>query len=142
MAGIQARRIPITGTAITTTGEPATATAFTSRSEFTRTASGYQEMCGCCLRASSMKIGRKSNLEISASPQQVVDSASPQTNIEVKPQRDLPSWVYFLLFLFGVWNIIGLGTGYWNPYRLLDDYGWIEHDHETPVWIKGEWLAG
>jgi len=142
VASIPARRIPITGTATTTTGEPATATEFTNRTEFTRTASGYQELCGCCLRASPMKIGRKCNPNTSASPQQGVDLASPQTNTEVKPQRDLPSWVYFLLVLVGVWGIIGAETGYWNLYRLLDDYGWIEHDHETPVWIKGEWLAG
>ena len=32
-------------------------------------------------------------------------------------------------------------TSSWNPYRLLDDSGWIEHDHDTPVWIKGKWLA-
>ena len=38
--------------------------------------------------------------------------------------------------------MIGLETGQWNTYRLIDDHGWIEHDQDTPVWIKGEWLAG
>lgn len=68
-------------------------------------------------------------------------TASPLKNIGVKPERDLPSWAYCLLFLFGVWALIGLETGEWNTYRVLDDLGWIEHDHDTPVWIKGEWLA-
>ena len=54
-------------------------------------------------------------------------TASPLKNIEVKPQRDIPSWAYFLLILFAVWSIIGLETGQWNTYSLLDDSGWISH---------------
>jgi hypothetical protein len=89
-----------------------------------------------------MKIGRKSNQNTSASPQLAVDSTSPPTNIEVKPQRDLPSWVYFLLFLFAVWSIIGLETGYWNTYSLLDDSGWISHQVETVISARSDWLPG
>jgi hypothetical protein len=27
-------------------------------------------------------------------------------------------------------------------YEALDDHGWIPHDHDTPVWIQGDWLVG
>jgi len=30
---------------------------------------------------------------------------------------------------------------YWG-YGSLNENGWIEHAHDTPVWIKGEWLVG
>lgn len=30
---------------------------------------------------------------------------------------------------------------YWG-YGWLNEIGWIEHDYDTPVWIKGEWLVG
>lgn len=52
------------------------------------------------------------------------------------------SWWWVLVLLACIWCLIGLETGQWNTYSLLDDSGWIEHNHETPVWIKGEWLAG
>lgn len=29
-----------------------------------------------------------------------------------------------------------------NSYSDLDSSGWIPHDHDTPVWIQGDWLAG
>ena len=29
-----------------------------------------------------------------------------------------------------------------NGYQDLDNSGWITHDHDTPVWIQGEWLVG
>jgi hypothetical protein len=39
--------------------------------------------------------------------------------------------------------IVGI-VAYWGylGYGWLDGEGWIEHNHDTPVWIKGEWLAG
>ena len=42
---------------------------------------------------------------------------------------------------FSIWIMSANLTGQWNVYRLVDEHGWIEHDHDTPVWIKGEWLA-
>jgi len=69
--------------------------------------------------------------------------ASPEKSaVDKRPERDLPSWAYLLIALAGIWIIVSLETSDWNTYRVLDDYGWIEHDHDTPVWIKGEWLAG
>ena len=38
------------------------------------------------------------------------------------------------LFIIGV-------IAYWG-YGWLDGNAWIERDHDTPVWIKGEWLVG
>ncbi len=29
-----------------------------------------------------------------------------------------------------------------NSYSDLDSSGWIPHDHDTPVWIQGDWLVG
>jgi hypothetical protein len=26
--------------------------------------------------------------------------------------------------------------------RAIDNSGWIEHSHDTPIWIGGEWLTG
>jgi hypothetical protein len=34
------------------------------------------------------------------------------------------------------------GYGAYSGYGWLDSAGWIEHSHDTPVWIKGEWLVG
>ncbi len=39
----------------------------------------------------------------------------------------------FLLFVVG-WLAYG-------AYGLLDESGWIQHSHDTPVWIEGEWLT-
>lgn len=61
---------------------------------------------------------------------------------EPKVNDDKFSWWWVLVLLACIWCLIGLETGQWNTYRLIDDYGWIEHDQDTPVWIKGEWLAG
>ena len=56
-------------------------------------------------------------------------------------RHDLPSWAYFLLLVFSAWSLSGLMTGQWNIHRLLDNSGWIKHNLDTPVWIKGEWLG-
>ena len=37
-------------------------------------------------------------------------------------------------------GIYTLGTWLWNGG--LDKTGWISHDHDTPVWIQGNWMAG
>jgi hypothetical protein len=58
--------------------------------------------------------------------------------VDKRPKRDFPTWGYLLLILACLW----LRTGRWNTYRLLDSYGWIEHSHDTPIWIGGEWLTG
>lgn len=59
-----------------------------------------------------------------------------------KPQHQgqLPFWIALPLLLFCIWAIVSLETGVWNTYRLADYYGWIEHDHDTPVWIQGDWM--
>lgn len=33
-------------------------------------------------------------------------------------------------------------TGYLALYQALDRAGWISHDHDTPVWIEGNWMSG
>ena len=59
-----------------------------------------------------------------------------------KPQHQgqLPFWIALPLLLFCIWAIVSLETGVWNTYRLADYYGWIEHDHDTPVWVQGDWM--
>lgn len=43
-----------------------------------------------------------------------------------------------LMLILGNLAYAGFGWGYgW-----LDEQGWIEHSHYTPVWIEGEWLMG
>jgi hypothetical protein len=29
-----------------------------------------------------------------------------------------------------------------NGYQSLDNSGWIVHNHDTPVWIEGDWMVG
>lgn len=38
--------------------------------------------------------------------------------------------------------LIVLGFLAYGAYGWLDETGWIEHSHDTPVWIEGEWLTG
>jgi hypothetical protein len=40
----------------------------------------------------------------------------------------------FLIGLLIVWG--------WEGRDWLDEHGWIEHSHDTPVWIKGDWMVG
>lgn len=35
-----------------------------------------------------------------------------------------------------------LGYATYGGYEWLDGGGWIPHDHDTPVWIQGDWLVG
>lgn len=74
---------------------------------------------------------------------QVDDEAEPLSNEErLKPWQNPAGnaisgegWGrMFLLLILGA-------VAYWG-YGWLNEQGWIEHDHDTPVWIKGEWLAG
>lgn len=69
-------------------------------------------------------------------------SASTERDAVKQEPRDLPAWAYLLIMLAGIGTIVSLATSDWNTYRILDGYGWVEHDHDTPVWIQGEWLAG
>ena len=41
--------------------------------------------------------------------------------------------------LFVVGLIVALVV---DGYQSLDNSGWITHDHDTPVWIQGDWLVG
>jgi hypothetical protein len=59
---------------------------------------------------------------------------------DTRHERDLPAWAYLLIVLAGIWIIVSLETSDWNTYRVMDNSGWIEHEHDTPVWIEGEWL--
>ena len=45
--------------------------------------------------------------------------------------------------------LVGLGLIAWwaidggsEPYSSLDRAGWIVREHQTPVWIQGDWLSG
>lgn len=35
-----------------------------------------------------------------------------------------------------------VGYGIYGGYEWLDRNGWIPHDHDTPVWIHGDWIVG
>jgi hypothetical protein len=35
-----------------------------------------------------------------------------------------------------------VGYGIYGGYEWLDGDGWIPHDHDTPVWIHGNWMVG
>ena len=37
--------------------------------------------------------------------------------------------------------LILAAISYWG-HGWLNEQGWIEHGHDTPVWIQGEWLVG
>lgn len=47
--------------------------------------------------------------------------------------------VQWAVGLFVVGFIVALVV---NGYQSLDNSGWITHDHDTPVWIQGDWLVG
>jgi hypothetical protein len=42
-------------------------------------------------------------------------------------------WAVAIAILWG----LTIGT-----YRIANDAGWIMHDHDTPVWMDGNWLVG
>lgn len=33
-------------------------------------------------------------------------------------------------------------AGVYASYQALDKAGWVSHDHDTPIWIQGDWLVG
>jgi len=35
-----------------------------------------------------------------------------------------------------------VGYGIYGGYEWLDGDGWIPHNHDTPVWIHGDWMVG
>jgi hypothetical protein len=45
----------------------------------------------------------------------------------------------FLLSLAGVLFIVLIVLLMW---RLADDFGYVPHEHDTPVWIRGDWMVG
>jgi hypothetical protein len=47
--------------------------------------------------------------------------------------------VQWAVGLFAVGFIVALVV---DGYQSLDNSGWITHDHDTPVWIQGDWLVG
>jgi hypothetical protein len=65
---------------------------------------------------------------------------STTTTPSPKREFELSGWTYLLIMLVGIWSIVSLETEDWNTYRVLDTRGWIEHEHDTSVWIHGEWL--
>lgn len=46
------------------------------------------------------------------------------------------------LVIFGLWLLCYLGIWAVGLYKSLDNSGWIAHNHDTPVWIQGDWLVG
>jgi hypothetical protein len=38
--------------------------------------------------------------------------------------------------------MIGIETGYWNTYSLLDDLGWISHREVSVISARSDWLVG
>jgi hypothetical protein len=38
--------------------------------------------------------------------------------------------------------LVIIGYAVYGGYGWLNSVGWIEHSHDTPIWIKGEWLVG
>jgi len=42
-------------------------------------------------------------------------------------------------YLVGLAILIGVIYG---GYSWLDQAGWIQHSHDTPVWIAGDWMVG
>lgn len=45
----------------------------------------------------------------------------------------------FLGWAVAIAILWGLTIG---AYRIANDAGWIAHTHDTPVWIRGDWLVG
>lgn len=41
--------------------------------------------------------------------------------------------------LFGILFLISIAV---SVYVSLDESGWISHDHDTPVWMQGDWMVG
>lgn len=50
----------------------------------------------------------------------------------------------FTVVVIAIWIAICISAPliYKNSKNGLDDSGWIEHSHDTPVWIEGDWLSG
>ena len=38
-----------------------------------------------------------------------------------------------------LWVLAAVGLA---GYASLDESGWIVHNHDTPVWVQGDWLVG
>ena len=50
----------------------------------------------------------------------------------------IPLLKLFVFVVVGVFVVVCVGRGY----EYLNDLGWIPHNHDTPIWIKGEWMQG
>ena len=76
------------------------------------------------------------------SPMPPHSKSSPRSESRLSLEAScLLSLVSFpLVIVFSIWLPFAIFTGQWNIYRLMDEHGWIEHEHDTPVWIQGEWL--
>ena len=53
------------------------------------------------------------------------------------------------LFVLSAYIVLGIGMfvwvapiGYQHIHQSLDEAGWISHQHDTPVWIAGDWMMG
>lgn len=46
----------------------------------------------------------------------------------------------------GCWGLLIVlcitGFAIYRGYEWLDSIGWVTHDHDTPVWIHGDWIVG
>lgn len=63
--------------------------------------------------------------------------AAKKANREKRQERSLAIVVYASVFAFCVLAL----PAYHASYRAVDDFGLLEHSHDTPVWIGGEWLT-
>ena len=67
----------------------------------------------------------------------------PQTEGPKTFARTLLGEMKQAVLMFGlVVLMLILGRLAYAGYEWLDESGWAEHNHETPVWIEGEWLTG
>jgi hypothetical protein len=51
----------------------------------------------------------------------------------------LRSFVKGVGVVLAIWLVGAVGIG---AYTSLDEAGWITHNHDTPVWIAGDWIIG
>lgn len=54
--------------------------------------------------------------------------------------RKIGSWIATLFVLGLVVEYVGAGVVL--IYQKIDQAGWITHNHDTPVWIQGNWMVG
>jgi hypothetical protein len=71
---------------------------------------------------------------------------SKMDSVEDASVGDIVSVFVGVIFLAGIvltaLVVVGLIFSVGPAYKPLDKTGWISHDHDTPVWIQGNWMIG